>query len=91
MDEFKLSLANYFVEERNDHRNKVLKWSSLIIYAKNMFKNSKDFDDRFEDLCDFVQSKLFSDEECSLAFSKQTIIDYCFHMYSAALMCFILK
>jgi hypothetical protein len=74
MDEFKLSLANYFVEERNEDRNKVLKWSSLIIYAKNMFKNSKDFDDRFEDLCDFVQSKLFSDEECSLAFSKHTIV-----------------
>jgi hypothetical protein len=74
MDLFKSNLATYFVSEREEHKNRVMKWSSLLDYAKNMFQSAKEFDQGYDDMCDYVRSKLFNSEECYLAFEKHSFV-----------------
>ena len=69
MNAFKLTLAKYFSGSRTDKR-----WLSLIEQAKNTFNNLQEFDSVYKELCDYVKSQKYTDQEKKLAFDRSSLV-----------------
>jgi hypothetical protein len=74
MDLFKCEVGKYFVAEREDQRKRVMSWLKITESARSVFSTVDEFDQGYHDMCEYVKSQIFSAEECSLAFDRQSVV-----------------
>ena len=73
MELFKSELGKYFIAEREDQRRRAMNWLKITESAHSVYNNVNEFDQGYNDMCEYVKSQLFSNEECALAFDRQSV------------------
>ena len=73
MELFMSEVGKYFIAERDGQRQRVIYWLKITESARSVYSNVTEFEQGYNDICEYVKSQLFSNEDCTLAFDRQSV------------------